>query len=419
LSLNVKHVEHHEIAAFSCRFGHPNFHLVGMLTIESDEMAGAESKKGIQRTVSIMELKRFSIFRVSNLHKLDISKPIFKHLQIAAVRNFYMTVRSNQGEEKTRAITKSFHFAVKGHHVVAFIVFKIHQYSTNKSKSSTYVNVDTKTLLLSAKQAHVIRKETPSRRFDIHIFMDHYQNKRLSFLNNRIKSIEHLQTATETHIFKHLNEVKAKILINCTHSQSIIVRVKRFHKIERWNQAAKKVSSVLSNDVTSRLKRIQLRHTSTLFRISVGLKIRGLLEKPYNVLSTINIECSKLFSSKEEKATEYLINRIATATSNEHSQVLMISGDGNVHYFRLVLKSFGQQISTKKLVLKRERRMIRLNFVEKMGIFLLKGKIKNRFRNNVTNAKAIVKCFPLMVACLLYTSPSPRDATLSRMPSSA
>ena len=28
-------------------------------------------------------------------------------------------------------------------------------------------------------------------------------------------------------------------------------------------------------------------------------------------------------------------------------------------------------------------------------------------------------CFALLNACLLYTSPSPRDATLSRMPSSA
>ena len=29
------------------------------------------------------------------------------------------------------------------------------------------------------------------------------------------------------------------------------------------------------------------------------------------------------------------------------------------------------------------------------------------------------KCPPLVISCLLYTSPSPRDATLSRMPSSA
>ena len=28
-------------------------------------------------------------------------------------------------------------------------------------------------------------------------------------------------------------------------------------------------------------------------------------------------------------------------------------------------------------------------------------------------------CFVLKIICLLYTSPSPRDATLSRMPSSA
>ena len=30
-----------------------------------------------------------------------------------------------------------------------------------------------------------------------------------------------------------------------------------------------------------------------------------------------------------------------------------------------------------------------------------------------------VALFALVIACLLYTSPSPRDATLSRMPSSA
>ena len=31
----------------------------------------------------------------------------------------------------------------------------------------------------------------------------------------------------------------------------------------------------------------------------------------------------------------------------------------------------------------------------------------------------VFKVIPLIIACLLYTSPSPRDATLSRMPSSA
>ena len=36
--------------------------------------------------------------------------------------------------------------------------------------------------------------------------------------------------------------------------------------------------------------------------------------------------------------------------------------------------------------------------------------------NNVTTAELAIA---LMVSCLLYTSPSPRDATLSRMPSSA
>ena len=42
----------------------------------------------------------------------------------------------------------------------------------------------------------------------------------------------------------------------------------------------------------------------------------------------------------------------------------------------------------------------------------LSGKVMNQYQANVDTS-----VFPL--ACLLYTSPSPRDATLSRMPSSA
>ena len=34
-------------------------------------------------------------------------------------------------------------------------------------------------------------------------------------------------------------------------------------------------------------------------------------------------------------------------------------------------------------------------------------------------AKPLLEVLELFCACLLYTSPSPRDATLSRMPSSA
>ena len=38
----------------------------------------------------------------------------------------------------------------------------------------------------------------------------------------------------------------------------------------------------------------------------------------------------------------------------------------------------------------------------------------------VKPAKALAKmCIAIVTTCLLYTSPSPRDATLSRMPSSA
>ena len=40
-------------------------------------------------------------------------------------------------------------------------------------------------------------------------------------------------------------------------------------------------------------------------------------------------------------------------------------------------------------------------------------------KNALNNVMVDEICYALAYACLLYTSPSPRDATLSRMPSSA
>ena len=45
----------------------------------------------------------------------------------------------------------------------------------------------------------------------------------------------------------------------------------------------------------------------------------------------------------------------------------------------------------------------------------LRWKIEKDFEKNISNKKII----SITRSCLLYTSPSPRDATLSRMPSSA
>ena len=45
---------------------------------------------------------------------------------------------------------------------------------------------------------------------------------------------------------------------------------------------------------------------------------------------------------------------------------------------------------------------------------------KSDITGSVSSVKSEdIQAFPILNACLLYTSPSPRDATLSRMPSSA
>ena len=44
---------------------------------------------------------------------------------------------------------------------------------------------------------------------------------------------------------------------------------------------------------------------------------------------------------------------------------------------------------------------------------------KNRARNFTDNGDEFFNLNDHSISCLLYTSPSPRDATLSRMPSSA
>ena len=50
------------------------------------------------------------------------------------------------------------------------------------------------------------------------------------------------------------------------------------------------------------------------------------------------------------------------------------------------------------------------------------GIYKTNLENEISNYESMPRLFaraPLFKSCLLYTSPSPRDATLSRMPSSA
>ena len=50
---------------------------------------------------------------------------------------------------------------------------------------------------------------------------------------------------------------------------------------------------------------------------------------------------------------------------------------------------------------------------------MLNGKMVLGHLSTVENGSTNLKCPPRYFPCLLYTSPSPRDATLSRMPSSA
>ena len=53
---------------------------------------------------------------------------------------------------------------------------------------------------------------------------------------------------------------------------------------------------------------------------------------------------------------------------------------------------------------------------QKQGRFELSPLNKRRWRNFRANGRAF---WSLVIFCLLYTSPSPRDGLLSRMPSSA
>ena len=50
--------------------------------------------------------------------------------------------------------------------------------------------------------------------------------------------------------------------------------------------------------------------------------------------------------------------------------------------------------------------------------FLVRGGVQE-IREGSSKSRTVVLEFESLKACLLYTSPSPRDATLSRMPSSA
>ena len=62
--------------------------------------------------------------------------------------------------------------------------------------------------------------------------------------------------------------------------------------------------------------------------------------------------------------------------------------------------------------------------LEKRGVVLVSGEdakdfLQNIITNDINKVSNKNSIFSALLTCLLYTSPSPRDATLSRMPSSA
>ena len=60
------------------------------------------------------------------------------------------------------------------------------------------------------------------------------------------------------------------------------------------------------------------------------------------------------------------------------------------------------------------------NFAANLSMMFNEVDFTERFKAAAdTGFKAVEYLFPYDYSCLLYTSPSPRDATLSRMPSSA
>ena len=75
------------------------------------------------------------------------------------------------------------------------------------------------------------------------------------------------------------------------------------------------------------------------------------------------------------------------------------------------------RIFNEQTVKRIERKSVKTEF-GKFNLILYKDLIFDETHIVLQKGK-ITKNSPTLVSCLLYTSPSPRDATLSRMPSSA
>ena len=65
-----------------------------------------------------------------------------------------------------------------------------------------------------------------------------------------------------------------------------------------------------------------------------------------------------------------------------------------------------------------EAKKLKFSYVNS-GCIRTKGDLNDRIITIYEGIKEIIDKHEVDIVCLLYTSPSPRDATLSRMPSSA
>ena len=84
--------------------------------------------------------------------------------------------------------------------------------------------------------------------------------------------------------------------------------------------------------------------------------------------------------------------------------------------------SYAEKVVTEiEKILKNPKKTIENSFLKKYVSVLEKGQCDDFLKMSIDEYQFLRKGYPraMMGTCLLYTSPSPRDATLSRMPSSA
>ena len=248
----------------------------------------------------------------------------------------------------------------------------------------------------------------PERRAHASEIVEQLIEMRLQFptsFANQLEMLRHIEAQEEEkRTLREEGETESQ------QKEQIIINLRE--EAQQKAEESDRLSAIFSSEVEQlKLQVKDLTSQNQLFMVTNKAEVTELKAKAEICEAQVKIIDKTLQQEREQFETQL---------AKEKSEVSKLRTDINsLQHINLALKA---DISRKDAAIKRKESELEVKtrvLQEKDVTISGMSEQLTRTREYLATKQQVIKCLVWCVCCLLYTSPSPRDATLSRMPSSA